>query len=114
VEYSFALLSALAASSGDWGNFYLVVGFDQATPQSKRSDHPVMNLDYEWQRPYVAAVLETDRSKLSQRIAEAHTAIHARVEELNQGTPEEQMAIEFALSALKLLSREVAESKPRS
>jgi hypothetical protein len=80
-------------------------------------DHPVMNLDYEWQRPYAAAVLETDRSKLSQRIAEAHTAIHARVEELNQdpqGTPEEQMAIEFALNALNLLGREVAGPKLRS
>jgi len=76
-----------------------------------------MNLDYEWQSPYAAAVLETDRSKLSQRIAEAHTAIHARVEELNrdpQGRPEEQMAIEFALSALKLLSQEITEPKQHS
>jgi len=37
-----------------------------------------MNLDYEWQRPYVSAVLETDRSKLSERIQEAHAAIDAR------------------------------------
>jgi len=76
-----------------------------------------MNLDYEWQHPYAVAVLETDRSRLSQRIAEAHTAIQARVEELSQdhqGTPEEQMAIEFALHALKLLSQEVADVKPRS
>jgi len=76
-----------------------------------------MNLDYEWQGTYAAAVLETDRSKLSQRIAEAHTAIGARVEELNQdhqGTPEERLAIDFALNALRLLSQEVAEPRLRS
>jgi hypothetical protein len=69
-----------------------------------------MNVDYEWQRPYVAAVLETDRSKLSQRIAEAHAAIKARVAELSQdhfGTPEERVAIEAALGGLKILSQEV-------
>jgi hypothetical protein len=71
-----------------------------------------MNVDYEWQRAYVAAVLETDRSKLSQRIAEAHAAIHARVGELRRdpmGTPEEQMAIDSALGGLKILSEEVPE-----
>jgi hypothetical protein len=73
-----------------------------------------MNVDYEWQRHYVAAVLETDRSKLSQRIAEAHAAIKGRVGELSQdhfGTPEERAAIETALSGLKLLSNEIAELK---
>ncbi len=73
-----------------------------------------MNLDYEWQRPYVSAVLETDRSKLSERIQEAHSAIDARVSELNldhQGTPEERLAIEFALNCLKLLSQEIPASK---
>ena len=72
-----------------------------------------MNVDYEWQRHYVAAVLETDRSKLSQRITEAHAAIKARVGELSQdhfGTPE-RAAIETALSGLKLLSNEIAELK---
>lgn len=76
-----------------------------------------MNLDYEWQRPYVAAVLETDRSKLSQRIAEAHARIQVRVQELNQdhrGKTEERLAIDFALNALKLLSQEIVPSRPRS
>jgi len=76
-----------------------------------------MNVDYEWQRPYVAAVLETDRSKLSERLAEAHAAIKARVGELSQdhfGTPEERMAIEAALGGLKTLSQEVPEAKPPS
>jgi hypothetical protein len=76
-----------------------------------------MNVDYEWQRPYVAAVLETDRSKLSERLAEAHAAIKARVGELSQdhfGAPEERMAIEAALGGLKTLSQEVPEAKPPS
>src|SRR5216684_4142194 len=77
----------------------------------------VMNLDYEWQHPYVSAVLETDRSKLSERIQEAHAAIDARVHELSQdhqGTPEERLAIEFALNCLKVLSQEIPEPTPHS
>jgi hypothetical protein len=76
-----------------------------------------MNVDYEWQRYYVLAVLETDPSRLSQRIAEAHAAIKARVGELSQdhfGTPEERAEIETALSGLKLLSKQIAELKPQS
>jgi hypothetical protein len=71
-----------------------------------------MNVDYEWQRAYFAAVLETDRSKLSQRIAEAYAAIHARAGELSRdhmGAPEEQMAIDSALGGLKILGEEVPE-----
>jgi hypothetical protein len=76
-----------------------------------------MNVDYEWQRYYVVAVLETDPSRLPQRIAEAHAAIKARVGELSQdhfGTPEERAEIETALSGLKLLSKQIAELKPQS
>ncbi len=73
-----------------------------------------MTLDYEWQEPYVAAVLETDRANLSQRIVEANTAIQTRIHELNQddgGTTEERAAIEFALNCLKVLKRELSEPK---
>jgi hypothetical protein len=76
-----------------------------------------MNLDYEWQRPYVSAVLETDRTKLLQRIEEAHAAIHTRVRELtqdHQGTPDERLAIEFALNCLRLLRQEIAPPRPHS
>lgn len=75
-----------------------------------------MKLDYEWQKPYAAAVLETDRSKLAQRIDEACAAINARVVELEQdhlGKPEERLAIEFALSSLKVLVKDAASLKPR-
>ena len=77
----------------------------------------LMNVDYEWQRPYVAAVLETDRSKLSQLIKKADAAIQTRIRELNQdhmGTREERLAIEFALNCLKLLSREIETPKQRA
>jgi hypothetical protein len=72
-----------------------------------------MNADHEWQRAYAAAVLETDRSKLSQRIAEAHAAIKVRVGELSRdhmGTSQERMAIDSALEGLKILGEEVRES----
>jgi hypothetical protein len=76
-----------------------------------------MKVDYEWQRPYVAAVLETDRTKLPQRVAEAHAAIKLRLGELNQdyiGTAEERKLIEAALSGLNLLSQEITGPKTRS
>ena len=68
-----------------------------------------MNLEYESQRPYVAAVLEADRSKLATRVVQANSAIKARINELEQdhiGTPEERMAIEDALSCLDVLRKE--------
>jgi len=76
-----------------------------------------MKMDYKWQGPYVAAVLETDRSKLPQLIAEAHAAIQARLDELCKhhiDTPEERMAIDSALGGLKVLSEEVGDPKLHS
>jgi hypothetical protein len=76
-----------------------------------------MNVDYEWQRPYVAAVLETDRAKLAERIAEAHAAIKVRIGELSQdhmGTAEERKAIDIALGGLDLLSKELTNRAPQS
>jgi len=76
-----------------------------------------MKADYEWQQPYVAAVLETDLSKLAQRIQEASTAINKRMLELNQDherTTEERLAIEFALSGLKILKEDAPKSKAGS
>ena len=70
-----------------------------------------MNADYEWQRPYVAAVLETDRAKLPQHIAQAHDAIRERMAEITQNPPaaaKELEAIDLALKGLNLLSKETA------
>jgi hypothetical protein len=41
-----------------------------------------MNRTYEWQLPYEAAILETDRSRLPKLIAEAQAAIDARIANL--------------------------------
>jgi len=76
-----------------------------------------MKMDYEWQGPYVAAVLETDRSKLPQLIAEAQAAIQARIGELSKdhrGTAEERMALDSALGGLRILSEEVSDPKLHS
>jgi len=69
-----------------------------------------MNLNYEWQRLYKVAILETDRSKLPRHIAVADAAIKARIHELSQdhaGTADERLAIEDALSGLKVLRKEI-------
>ncbi len=69
-----------------------------------------MNVDYQWQRPYIMAILETDRSKLPQHVEAADAAINARIQELTQdhaGMPEERLAIEDALSGLKVLRKEI-------
>jgi hypothetical protein len=76
-----------------------------------------MNADYDWERSYVSAVLETDRSKLMRRVEDAHAAITARIREMSMdhmGTPEERMAIEFALSGLKILRQDAQQSKQHS
>lgn len=64
---------------------------------------------YPWQNVYLAAVLETDNSRLVQRIAEARNAIEGRMTELEQdhlGTIEERAAIADALNGLKILRKE--------
>jgi len=71
----------------------------------------VMDLDFEWQEPYVAAVLETDRAKLSERLEKAQAAIRSRIDEMShddRGTTEERAAIEFALYCLEILKREMS------
>lgn len=68
-----------------------------------------MNSTYQWQDVYLEAVLETDTSKLQQRIAAAEGAVKARMTELEQdhhGTPEERSAIADALNGLRILRRE--------
>jgi hypothetical protein len=69
-----------------------------------------MNPQYDWQGPYTAAVLETDRSQLALRISQATGALSNRQRELQQdhmGTPEERAAIEDAVRCLEILGKEV-------
>jgi hypothetical protein len=64
---------------------------------------------YPWQRPYEAAILETDRTKLPTLIEAAQAAINVRRAEMNgTGTPAEIQAIEEARSGLRIL---IAEAK---
>ena len=68
--------------------------------------------EYEWQRHYEAAILETDRSRLPSLINAAQVAIEARVEELrvnHGGTTAEQQAIADALAGLRVLRKECLE-----
>jgi hypothetical protein len=66
---------------------------------------------YAWQRPYEAAIVETDRTKLPALIEAAQTAIDARLREIHtpnggQGNPAEMSAIYEAHSSLRILIAE--------
>ena len=61
---------------------------------------------YKWHAVYEAALLETDWSKIEERITAAEAALHARKHEfdLNHGgEPEENLAIEGAFRGLRVL-----------
>jgi hypothetical protein len=66
---------------------------------------------YGWQELYAAALLETDWSKIEEKIQAAENAIKARLREFSMnhcGTPEENQAIEDGLNGLDILRKEVA------
>jgi hypothetical protein len=70
----------------------------QATLSLKKSEN--------WRDLYTAALFETDRNRLSQRIADAEQAIVARARELfsaGNDTIEEDQALDDALYALRAL-----------
>ena len=69
-----------------------------------------MTETYKWHDVYKAAVLETDWTKMEERIQAAEAALHERKNEfdLNHGgTPEENQAIADALNGLNNLRKEV-------
>jgi predicted RNA methylase len=57
----------------------------------------------DWTTLYRAAILETDKSVLPQRVSEAEEAVMRRRREIfyDQGTPEEKDGLEDALYALR-------------
>lgn len=68
-----------------------------------------MNADYVWKESYKTAVLETDDTKLTNRIQAAKGAIDERLQEMQMdhvGTPEERQVITDALAGLNVLRRE--------
>jgi hypothetical protein len=69
-----------------------------------------MQADYVWQEVYAAAILETDDTKLANRLHVAKAAIDARLHELqfdHVGSPEERQAIGDALAGLNVVRREL-------
>jgi hypothetical protein len=67
--------------------------------------------EYKWHEVYRAALLETDWSKMEERIQRAEAGLHERKKEFaldHGGTPEEDRAIEDALRGLGILRRELA------
>ena len=70
-----------------------------------------MNAEQTWHQLYQAAALETDWSKMEDRIQAAETAIKHRMQELNLdhgGTPEENLAVLATLQKLNGLRGELA------
>jgi len=66
---------------------------------------------YGWQEVYATALLETDWSKIEEKIQAADNGIRARLHEFSMnhgGTPEENRAIEDARRGLSVLRDEVA------
>jgi hypothetical protein len=65
----------------------------------------------DWQKMYLAAILETDWAIIEERIQAANSAISERLHEFSVnhgGTPEENQAIRDAVNGLAALRREVA------
>jgi hypothetical protein len=77
-----------------------------------------MTTTYPWHEFYKAAVLETDWSRMEERIRVAESAIRERQHELSLdhgGSPEENQGINDALRNLSLLRKDAAlASRPRS
>ena len=67
--------------------------------------------EYGWQELYATALLETDWSKIEEKIQVAENGIRARLHEFSMnhgGTPEENQAIADALHGLSFLRKDVA------
>jgi hypothetical protein len=66
----------------------------------------VPNVRYEWQRPYLAAALETDSRRLPGKITEARREIRRRLFDCAPVDVDEQSAVADALNALVTLEKE--------
>jgi hypothetical protein len=63
-----------------------------------------------WKQLYQSALLETDAAKLPGRIADAHTAIYDRMQELlSRPSCGEHLALMTALRFLRILAKETSE-----
>lgn len=69
-----------------------------------------------WHEIYKAALLETDWTKIDERIQTAESVVRERERVLSEdhgGTPEEKIALADAISGLRVLRREAAEWQNR-
>jgi len=70
-----------------------------------------MTMTYVWYESYRAVVLETDWTRMHERIHSAESKLHDRQRVLlkgHDGTPQEKQAIASALNAVRTLRQEVA------
>jgi hypothetical protein len=71
---------------------------------------------YKWTQVYKAALLETDWTKMQERLEAAESALHQRKHEFSVdggGPSEENQAIDDALRSLMILRQEAANWRPR-
>ena len=71
---------------------------------------------YDWQHVYHQALVETDWTKIEERIHAAEVVMNERLREFSVnggGSPEENQAVIDAINALKILRREVADWRAR-
>lgn len=69
----------------------------------------MISYTYEWEREYVAAILEADNATLATLIAVAESTMLARVGQLNMGhleAPEERSYLATAIAGLEKLRTE--------
>jgi hypothetical protein len=70
------------------------------------------DLEYpDWQRPVQAALVELDKDKLKEWVAEAEAAIFERQQAISQSCDHhaERVAIEYAAASLRVVKREILE-----
>jgi hypothetical protein len=108
-KYALALASAMivngfrSVSTLHGDIFVSVCKIEQNT---RGGGHNITEMSYGWNPPYTAAVLETDWSKMPERILAAETAIKSRLQEFSLdhgGTPEENQAIIDTMQRLGVL-----------
>ena len=75
-----------------------------------------VSVRYSWQESYHAALLETDWTKMVERVQEAASEVHKRRLELSKdhnGTQEEREAVVNALNGLSVLRMEATAWRER-
>jgi hypothetical protein len=75
-----------------------------------------MTMTYGWHESYKAALLETDWTKMQERVQAAVCELHERRRVLSEdhgGTPEERYALADAMNFLRLLHKDVTSRQDR-